>query len=259
MRICRTGIALAALLLVASGSPALAAAADAPTKATPMPTDGWRHVVALYGWGAGMSGTGDIGPVEGDVDVSFSEIVEDLEMAGMMAYRGENDHWAIMGNVVYVGLGSAKDLPLGGVADVDLDQWIVEVDGAFRFSERFEVLFGLRGYELDLAVEVRSPLGATASGEAGKNWVDPVIGARYKLPMGKAWDFVVRGDVGGFGIGSELSWQAVTHFDWRASKNVGMSVGYLLLDVDYEDGEGADEFLYDMAIQGPFLALVLSF
>ena len=177
----------------------------------------------------------------------------------MVAYRGTSGPWAVMANAVFVGLGATKDLPLGGAADVDVDQAILEIDGAYAITERFEVVFGLRGVATDVAVEVRSPLLSTLNGDDSKSWIDPLVGARFEVPMGKKWAFVGRGDIGGFGLGSDLAWQATAHFDWQISPHVGMAFGYELLDMDYDDGEGPDEFRYDMTMQGPFVAVTFAF
>ena len=240
------------------GAVALAVLAVAPS-AEAASSEGWEHGVALYLWGAGLSGESTAHGVDADVDLSFSEILDNLEAAGMVAYRGEGGPWAVMANAVFVGLGATEDLPMGGAADVDVDLALLEVDGAYAITEGFEVLFGLRGVGMDVAVELRSPLFPASAGDQSKSWIDPLVGARFEVPIGKRWSFVGRGDIGGFGIGSDLAWQATVHFDWQISPHVGMAFGYEALDMDYQDGEGADEFRYDMIMQGPVAAVTFAF
>jgi hypothetical protein len=221
--------------------------------------DEWQHTAAVYVLGAGLSGESTVEGVDVDVDLSFSEVLDNLEMAGMAAYRGERGQWAVMANAFFVGLGATKDLSIGGAADVDADLAFLEIDGAYAITERLEVLFGLRGVAVDMAAEVRIPSSPTVTGDQGKSWIDPLVGVRLEIPIGKQWSWVSRGDIGGFGVGSDLAWQAATHFDWRISSLVGMAFGYEALDMDYTDGEGADEFRYDMIIQGPFVAVTFAF
>ena len=244
----RSWIGIAALAVLVVVSPAAAASSEA-----------WEHGVAVYLWGAGLSGDSTVHGVDADVDLSFSEILENLEAAGMLAYRGKGGTWAVMSNAVFVGLGATEDLPLGGAADADVDMAILEVDGAYEITKGFELLFGLRGVWMDLAVELRSPVLPTSDADQSKSWIDPLIGARFEVPMGKKWAFVGRGDIGGFGVGSDLAWQATAHFDWHISPHVGMAFGYELLGMDYNDGSRADEFRYDMTMQGPFLAVTFAF
>jgi hypothetical protein len=163
-----------------------------------------------------------------------------------------------MANIVFMGLGATRDGPVNSVFEVDLDQWVLEADGAYLFTDRFEILFGARGISLDQVVEVRTGMG-TMTQDGSKTWVDPVVGARLAVPIGKGWSFVARGDVGGFGVASDLTWQAMVRFDWRSSGKTGMTFGYVVLDVDYEDGGGSDLFRYDVTIQGPMIGLTINF
>ncbi len=242
---------------VAEAAPA-ASATPPPTPASAPATAGaaagWQHTAAVYLLAAGMSGKSAIGPVDADVDVSFSEILDNLEFGGMAAYRGTNGTWSVMVNSMFIGLGVTKDGPLGGSAEVDFDQTMLEVDGGWRFAKGLELYFGLRGTDIDMDIEVRPVIGTTQTAGDRHSWVDPLVGIRYEVPIGSKWTFVGRGDVGGFGVGSDFAWQAMTHFDWRISKRFGVAFGYVALDMDYKDGEGSDFFKYDILGSGPFAA-----
>ena len=246
------GAATLAILL-----PTAAAAAETPSPAAA--GDGWKHEVAIYLAGVGMSGKAAIGNLGADVDISFSEILDQLEAGGMAAYRGEKGKWAIMANAMFVGLGATKDLPLGGTAEADFDQTLFEVDGSRRFAKNLEFYFGARLVDIDASLELRLINGTTLAGDEQQTWVDPLVGLRYATPIGKSWSFVGRADVGGFGVGSHLAWQALAHFDWQISKHFGVAIGYVILDIDYDDGRGSDYFLYDIAAQGPIAAATFAF
>lgn len=77
------------------------------------------------------------------------------------------------------------------------------------------------------------------------------MGGRLTLPFANRWDFILRAGVGGFDVGSELAWQVVTRVDWSATEHFIMTFGYRVLDVDYDDGDGSDRFLYDVQSGGP--------
>ena len=69
--------------------------------------------------------------------------------------------------------------------------------------------------------------------------------------------------VGGFGVGSDFTWQVVGGFNWtRERKFLGMDVsgviGYRALSVDYTEG-GSSKFAYDNVLHGPLLGLRFSF
>jgi hypothetical protein len=235
--------------------------APSPCRAQPAAPagDGWKNSIVLYGLGAGMTGKVAVGNVGADLDVSFSDIMNNLQAGGMLGYRGETGKWAVVANAIYMGLGATKELRLGGSAESDINEYVLEFDGAYRFARRWDVYFGLRGVRLDSAVEIRPQVGPILSDDAVKSWIDPLVGARLVLPIGKGWSFIGKGDVGGFGVGSDFAWQAVARFDWRSSKTFGLTLGYAALDMDYEDGSGRDFFKYDVLSMGPFAGATFDF
>ncbi len=62
---------------------------------------------------------------------------------------------------------------------------------------------------------------------------------------------VVRGDIGGFGAGSDFTWQALGLIDWQPFKYVSFIAGYRGLYQDYKD----DNFKYDATTHGPLLGV----
>jgi hypothetical protein len=244
----------ATVVLILVASVLADGAAFAQTTPTAPGKEGWQHTAAIYLLAAGMSGKSAIGSLDADVDVSFSEILSNLEVGGMAAYRGTNGKWSVMVNSMVIGLGGTKDLRLGGSAEVDFDQTMLEVDSGRRIAKGLELYFGLRGTDIDMNIELRPVIGPTLNADDRHSWVDPLVGIRYEVPMGSKWTFVGRGDVGGFGVGSDFAWQAMTHFDWRLSKGFGVAFGYTALKMDYKDGEGSDFFKYDILGSGPFAA-----
>lgn len=219
-----------------------------------------KHTLVVYFMGAGMDGTTAIGDLEADVNVGFSDIMENLEFGAMAAYRLDLAKWAFTADAIYMGLGATKDGSSGfAKADVDFSQAMLEVDGVYKHTDRFEVLFGLRYNELDGELVVTSDLGNVRSAEGSQSWVDPLVGVRWIQPIGKQWAFIGRADVGGFGVGSDFAWQALALFDWQSSKTVGVLFGIRALDVDYDDGEGSERFVYDVLTAGPVAGMTIKF
>jgi hypothetical protein len=227
--------------------------------AAPLHAAEWKHEVAPYLWGSAMDGATAVGPLEADVDVSFGDILENLEMGFMGAYRATRDRWSITVDGIYMGLGAAGRGPAGFVkADVDLDQTALEVDVGYEVMERLVVLGGLRYNDLSADVELTGPLGTSKDGTS-ENWVDPVIGATYTIPFADDWSFTLRGDIGGFGVGSDFAWQGLGTLRWQTSERVGVVAAYRYIHMDYDNGKDADYFKYDMSISGPALGVVFTF
>ena len=85
------------------------------------------------------------------------------------------------------------------------------------------------------------------------------MGARFRLPLGKKFSFNVSGDVGGFGVNSNIAWQAFPYFSWQFAKWGSVQAGYRWLYIDYETGSGLDRFKYEVLTQGPQLGLTVHF
>ncbi len=69
------------------------------------------------------------------------------------------------------------------------------------------------------------------------DWVDPFVGARLTSRLTEKAYGVIYGDIGGFGVGSELTWQAFAGLGLRLSPQVTLETGYRYLAIDYEEGE----------------------
>lgn len=219
----------------------------------------WQHEFAPYIWGAAMEGQSGLGPVTVDVDVGFSDIVDNLETGFQGIYRGTKDQWSVTVDLVYMGLGATGNGPEGYVrGDIDMDQVALEVSGGYEVMERLVVFGGLRYNDVSMEFDTSGPLGSRSASK-DESWVDPLIGAHYTVPFADKWSFTLRGDIGGFGVGSDFAWQTVASLRWQAKERLGVLAAYRYFDMDYEDGSGLDLFKYDMATSGPGLGVVFSF
>ena len=74
---------------------------------------------------------------------------------------------------------------------------------------------------------------------------------------------ILRGDVGGFGAGSDFSWQVLATYNWQLCTFGGHLIdgylGYRALSVDYSQGSGTTEYKYDVLMQGPVMGATLHF
>jgi hypothetical protein len=228
--------------------------------ATPAAAAEWKHEIAPYLWGSAMEGTVGIGDISAEAEMSFSDILDDLEFGFMGSYRASRDRYSITVDAIYMGLGVTERGPGGALkADIDLDQVGLEADFGYAVAERFTLFGGLRYVSLDADLRVTGPLGNELSASEGQDWVDPVIGAIYSWPLAEAWTLNLRGDIGGFGIGSDFAWQGMATLRWQFSPRSALGIAYRHLDMDYEDGRGQDYFKYDMATSGPAMGVIFTF
>ena len=91
------------------------------------------------------------------------------------------------------------------------------------------------------------------------DWVDPFIGARLQQAVAPGQSILVRGDVGGFGAGSDFTWQAMATFNMELCVTNGHQIdgylGYRALGVDYSEGA----YEYDTVQHGPVMGLTMKF
>ncbi|MCE2873336.1 MAG: porin [Xanthomonadales bacterium] len=207
----------------------------------------WSHTVTPYLWGSGMSGKTAVGtatpagPLEADVDVGFDDILSNLKFGAMGSYRGDrSDGWVVMADYIYMSLEADKQSTAGPV--------------------RIDTTVGVKQTATDLDVVRTGPgAGANRAASKGDSWTDPVVGVTARYPLNDTWSLGVRGDVGGFGIGSDLTWQMMATVNWKVRDNLEVVAGYRYLDADYEDGSGADLFKYDMVTSGPGIGVSFKF
>jgi len=141
--------------------------------------------------------------------------------------------------------------------EVGAQQFVWELAGLKKLRPWLDGGIGFRVVNLksslDLVVDASVPGGGgPRSRSVSETWVDPVIIGRAKFPS-KKWMFQLRGDLGGFGIGSDFTWQVQADIGYRFSKLFQLGLGYRYIGMDYENGSGADRFLYDVDTYGPAL------
>ncbi len=89
--------------------------------------------------------------------------------------------------------------------------------------------------------------------------VDPLLGARVRRALNDRWQAHLRGDIGGFGVGSDFTWNLEVDASVRVTERLSLIFGYRVLNIDYDEGVGLQRFLFDAGISGPRFGMALSF
>jgi hypothetical protein len=66
------------------------------------------------------------------------------------------------------------------------------------------------------------------------DWFDPYVGLRARYNFTEKFYFLAKADIGGFGVGSDLTWQASGSFGWQINRTVFVEAGYRCLYTDYQ-------------------------
>ena len=251
----------------------LGALQDEPATIPAEPEDDWRVDVTAWIWLNGMSGDIRTGPITADVDAGFSDILDASD--SLFAFTGRLEvgkgRWAGFIEGMYADIGADDQTGLLGLATVDVSTEIVLLDFGvlYRAWDQVATNGGGRSHAIDLYVGGRyQALSAEldpvllAARTKSKNWLDPILGMRATIQLAKRFDFTVVGDIGGFGVGSDLTWSARGvfgyHFECFDMPST-IYAGYAALGTDYSDGSGLQRFEWDMILHGPVLGISFSF
>jgi hypothetical protein len=218
---------------------------------------GWQYTIAPYMVAAGMDGSIGIAGSEAEVDVPFSTILDNLDLAGMVHFDMMNERWVISSDLIFMNLEDDEAVA-GGTTTATMEETLFEVAGGYRVSPAVILLAGARWVDLSTGLDFSGP-NAGVGEDASKSWVDPFVGIQVAAPLATRWWLGLHGDVGGFGVGSDLAWHAYADIGYRASDLVSIILGYRAIDMDYEDGEGGNRFAYDVLTAGPQLGVAFRF
>jgi hypothetical protein len=81
------------------------------------------------------------------------------------------------------------------------------------------------------------------------------VKSRASLLRSRRFSVTGVADVGGFGVGSDTSWEAIATLNYRLRVWLWLRAGYRHLEVDYEDGG----FVHDVQMSGPMMGAGLQF
>ena len=166
----------------------------------------------------------------------------------MINYRLQRGKWAYNFDYVYLNITPTLNAP---PASIDLKETIVEMSVGYAIERELELLAGIRYVDISMNSTLNiTPTPPTVT--AADDWIDPIVGLDYRTALSDKWRFFGRADVGGFGVGSDLSWQLAGYFGYMPSKNWNLYAGYRHLDIDYKS-DNDKKFFYDIATSGPLI------
>lgn len=254
--------ATAAAALLAVVLPQAAGAADV----SPVPdASDWQFELVLYGWAAGLNGQAAVfGLHPLDVDLSFSEVVQNLDFAAMAMGEARNGRFMLGMDATYTNVGdpvsvSALAPGLANSLDVTNTSWMVTGVAGYSIFEddvaRLDVMAGGRMWSVNNQFDIQGGLLDGLSESADASWFDPLVGAKLRLELAPELHITSWGMIGGFGVGSDLMWDVMGGVGYDFSEHFGLFAGYRATSVDYSD----DGFIYDIVEHGPLAALTMKF
>jgi hypothetical protein len=224
----------------------------------------WEVSTVTYIWFTGLKGDMAVITTARPIglDVPFGDILKHLKIGFMGAAEARHDRLVFLGDLLWANVGGQSKLK---IRDVDLlsgelksTTLLVTGLGGYRVVDRGPVLVDLvAGGRLNHVRERLTLTGPnrTLEGEIKKTWVDPVIAARVTATVAPRVSVSLYGDVGGFGIVSQSTWQLNGTLQYQLSRKLHLSAGWRHYVVDYRTGT----FLYDVRQDGPIIGAVVAF
>ena len=256
----------------------------------------WKLSFTPYGWLPWLRGKQTVKGRTVELDVDPIQVIDHLERVPFMGYaEARKGPLSLYGDIFYANLGltasgvkSRSARPeiggtLSGALGVDFEELVIEAGGAYeiakwptggRSSTAVDVLAGARYWHQEMTINLALTgtldvggldvsRGIAVARGGGVDWIDPLVGARIRHQLAPGQVLLLRADVGGFGVGSQFSWNALAAYSWDIAVYDGVTYSGLLeyraLDVDYEQGSGRNKYEYDVLQHGPITGLTIGF
>ena len=222
----------------------------------------WQFELTPYLWLAGIKGEFGNGVAGGQpprVDASFDNLLDSLDAIFMGSFEARKGQWAFLGDIVYLSFSKDTSIKLapnlaspGVKLNSELEGTVFSLGAAYRVAPgptSIDVLGGLRYYSLKPSVNVT--VGAVQRlVEPKSEWTDPILGARVRHAFSPTWAFTGYADIGGFGVGSDFTYQVYVGVEYAFSKTFSAKLGYRQLHFDYEKNDRNLDLTFGGAVLG---------
>ena len=185
-----------------------------------------------------------------NVDVSFSDYVDFIDIGAAMAFEARGKRWSAGGNFLWVKLQDDVDLPITTVGVV-IDQFLLELFVGYQPSdwENLRIIGGLRYLDIDTKIDFVN----LADVNGGDDFADPYVGFLWTPRRGK-WEHLLEADIGG-GIGADFAWSFSAGTSYHFSELMAVTAAYRFIDIDYQ----GDDFIFDGTLEGLQIGLLFKF
>jgi hypothetical protein len=245
-------------LLGAGCALVLATALPARAQTSAAMDDVWHFALVPYFWFAGIDGTVSVkGLVEVPVHKSFSDIISDFDIGLLGHFEGRKNRWGFASDILYLDLEApvASSAPVLGALGISANvrQLMIEGIATYRLviggtkdkPSHLDLLAGARYFGANTQLQN----DALETGKLDMQWVDALVGLRFRVPLGSRVGLLGRGDVAGFG--SKFTWNLEGDLAVGLSERWTLGAGWRHLDIDYDKGEGSDRKVFGVAFDGP--------
>ena len=182
----------------------------------------------------------------GSGDISFSDLLDTLDVAFMIQVEGGKGNWSAFGDLTYLKTSDTND---SDVFTIDSKSKQTFLDAAVAYwpagvGSPFSVFGGVRYTKLDDRFTYVGNIGGLIQGELknSNSYYDALLGLRYRFDLSDRWQLLTHGDYG-FGD-SEGIFLVRANFAYTVGKKQQNRVlfGYQYKDAEFKDSDLTTSF-----------------
>lgn len=236
-----------------------------PASAEESSAGSWQFAAGLYAWTPSVKGETALGT---DIDVSFSDIIDNLDIAYMGMMTARKDKFSLLVDIIYMDIEDDSDhallsgsLSMGSLSltNVEMQAWVVTPAASYTVVDterlQLDLLAGARYLYIKTELELREqgPLTTRkiSPSESEDVW-DGIIGARGNVLLNEKWSLPFHFDVGTGD--TDLTWQAFGGIGYRFN-SAELVAGYRHLEWEFDDDDTGGNVFNDLYISGPVVGL----
>ena len=259
-----------------------AAAADLPVappvqKPAVLSPSAWQFRATLYGWATAINGDVGVGRLPtANVDVDFHDILENLTGVFMGNFVATNGQFLFGADLIWSRENDSVDFKIADGPLADRSSGIVA-----KYQQNMTIASGVAGYRIpvgppelalygtvglryqNLKVKIntyRNDPRFDRSASGTQDWIDPVVGLAMNYRINAKWYIDAAADIGGFGVGSNLTSQGLIAVGYYWTPSISTALGYRALYTDYKNNNAnGGSFRYDTTLHGPYATLSIHF
>ena len=220
----------------------------------------WQLVVAPYLWFPGVHGS--LGGPNGR-EVGFKASPGDLLSHFRFGLMGAADlsykRIVMPLDIMWIRLGGDRgfpNTPNQTVVNYKAQEFLLTQKVGYRVIDqeriKIDALAGFRYWHFHQSVRFTTN---SLNFSASQDWVDPLVGGRITGILTPKFEVTIGGDVGGWGAGSQIDYQAFGLLGYRIKPALALQAGYRYLYFDYRRGTGS---FIDIATSGVIFGASIS-
>jgi len=233
-----------------------------PVSAVASDKDDWTFNVTPYLWVTGQKGQVATLPpaAPADLDVSFSDVISNLDMALMGLVEARNGRFGVFGEIFYVGVSADADTPGPFFSGADYEQDLLGISIGLSYAlmqssdHHLDAVLGVRFWDLDNELELGAGILPARKLSEHERWHDPFIGLKGRVNLNENW-YLSGWGVAAVAGDSDSSWDLFGGIGYEYSDSFSLTAGYRHQEVDYKN----DGFLFDVEMSGPVIGLTFRF